>query len=227
MGRFLDQSPRGAMTAAKCVGALERARDCLDELYRACDQAYAGKFNDLGCEAGKRLNQMIWVVTEIGRYLEIERRAQKPIQQLGARAQSGQISPDEWRAEMQSTVMTETMRTMPRIGEPLEILTEAFYWIAFRARRVIRLLPEMGSFEAEGVRNTRNKLIEHSDAKDSGVVISSFAWGAPQGPVLKAIRYSDQFDVWPDQGLFRNALEFAAALKTSAEKATKRLPSRT
>lgn len=207
------------MAALQCVEALERAVAVLDEHYRVCDERFGGKFNDLGVESRKRLKQMIWLLSEIGRYLEMEANAQKPLKKLGARAASGEISSEEWHLQMRSPEMSKLMCSMPRISEPLETLSEAFYWIAFRARRVIRMLPDMGSFEAEGVRNTRNKLIEHAEGKDSGVVISSFGWGAPQGPVIKAIRYGEHADLWPDQGLFNNAAEFAERLRALAEDA--------
>src|SRR5262245_55451662 len=40
----------------------------------------------------------------------------------------------------------------------MEVYTEAFYWIAFRLRDVVRNIPGLGSFKSTGVRDVRNKL---------------------------------------------------------------------
>jgi hypothetical protein len=94
----------------------------------------------------------------------------------------------------------------------LKLLTEAFYHFAWRVRTILRNqrapLPGLTSFECEGVRNVRNKLLEHAEGRDSQVSIQSFGWGAAQGPVLKALRYSGQEEIFPDRGLYRNAEEF-------------------
>lgn len=75
------------------------------------------------------------------------------------------------------------------------------------------------SFECEGVRNVRNKLIEHAEGADSQVTIQSFGWGAAHGPVLKAARYHGQETVFLDAGLFRNAEEFRGNLERAVKSA--------
>ena len=99
----------------------------------------------------------------------------------------------------------------------LELLTEHFYYIAFRLRGIIKHLPGLKSFESQGMRDVRNKLIEHPDKdKDSQIFIRSFGFGNKEiGPVIKAIRYSDQVNIFPDKGLYLNAFE----LKENIEKA--------
>ena len=52
-----------------------------------------------------------------------------------------------------------------------------------------------------------NHLIEHSELKDSQVFIISFAHVGPNGPVIKAARYSHQIDKWKDAGLYKNTKE--------------------
>ena len=106
---------------------------------------------------------------------------------------------------------------MFRLMSELETLTEAFYWISFRTKSVISKLPGLRNFDPIGVRNVRNKLLEHPEGADSGVIWGGFASGGPMGPVLKAPRYDHQTDIWPDAGLFANAIEFSNDLKRHAE----------
>lgn len=94
----------------------------------------------------------------------------------------------------------------------LTLLTEAFYYFAGRVRTILRNtnvpLHGLGGFECEGVRNTRNKLLEHAEKPDSQVFTRSVGCGGTQGPVLKAIRLSTQTEIFPDRGLYVNAEEF-------------------
>ena len=115
----------------------------------------------------------------------------------------------EWYKSMETPEMLSAHEAILSITEPLEFFTEAFYWFAARVRSVIRSLPRLESFEAEGVRNVRNHLLEHPEGKSSGVLINSFGYGLKQGPVIKALRYDHQRTVWPDAGLFVNASEFS------------------
>lgn len=207
------------MDASECIAALMQARSALDRHYRTCDQVYSGKFNELGSEARKRVGQMIWLLSEVGKILLEWEEAQQPLLKLGELLHSGEITPEEWNERMQSPDNIDVTRTATSFSEPLETLTEAFYWIAGRTRAVIRELPNLRGFEGEGVRNTRNKLLEHPGSKDSGVLITSFGWGGNQGPVVKALRFEHQAETWPDKGLFVNAIDFAQELRDKAEKA--------
>jgi hypothetical protein len=211
------------MTANDCIEGLERARGALDEYYRACDRAFNGVHNELGVEARKRIGQMIWLLSEIGRLLSVAEEAQAQERELLVLLRSQQITQDEWHERMRSPGLAQASATLAGVFEPLETLTESFYWIAARARAVIRELPHLSNFEAEGVRNTRNKLLEHPKKKDSGVFITSFAWGADHGPVIKGLRYESQTEIWPDKGLFINATEFADELCAKAARARPRI----
>jgi hypothetical protein len=69
----------------------------------------------------------------------------------------------------------------------LRILTEAFYQSARRIREIARgdqPLPDLRSFECEGVRNVRNHLIERPEQK-SKICAQSFLFDGLQGPKLK------------------------------------------
>lgn len=206
-----------------CVAALQRARHELDRYYRLCDLRFAGAHNDMGVEARKRLTQMLWFLEQIETHQDTAFEAQRMQIALGAQRFSGQITSEEWAERMTSPEMTEALRPMSKAMEAIENLTEAFYWIAFRARTTIRALPDMGAFEGKGVRDTRNKLLEHAEKGDSGVMTTSFGFGHRQGPVIKAVRYTHQTDIWPDRGLFANAMEFATELIRRLEKSCKEL----
>ena len=99
----------------------------------------------------------------------------------------------------------------------MKLLAEAFYYFAGRVRTILRNtqapLPGLACFECDGVRNTRNKLLEHAEGKDSQVSIQSFGWGGSRGPVIKALRYGGQENVFPDRGLYENAEEFRVNLE--------------
>ena len=92
----------------------------------------------------------------------------------------------------------------------LRTLTEAFYYIAARTRSVLRSgeLPGLKSFECPGVRNVRNKLLEHPEGADSRVFTAGFGFGGDTGPHVKAVRRTGQEDIFPDAGLYKNAQEF-------------------
>jgi hypothetical protein len=213
-----DPASETRAAADKCIEALSDARDALDEHYRACDEAFKGHHNELGVEARKRLGQMIWLLSEVRKHHEIGLAAQQPQFDLGAMLQSGEITPEDWSSRISQLAQADAARLITDSGESLETLTEAFYWIASRARNAIRALPKMGGFKAVGVRDTRNWLLEHPDKPQSRVLITSFGWGGACGPVVKAMRLDHQKDTWVDRGLFVNALDFAVELQRKAQR---------
>ena len=92
------------------------------------------------------------------------------------------------------------------IGQDVEMFTEAFYYFAFRFREVVRKVPGFKKFEAVGIRDVRNHLIEHPEKK-SKVLGGSFQHGGAEGPVLKPMRSEAQKGIFVDRGLFVNAAE--------------------
>jgi len=102
-------------------------------------------------------------------------------------------------------------------------LTEMFYYIAARIQTVLsnKHLPELHTFSCPSVTLVRNKLIEHPEKGDSGVVMQSFGWGEELGPVIKAGRRPDQTDRFPDRGLFINAEDFRVRLEAVLTRALK------
>lgn len=45
----------------------------------------------------------------------------------------------------------------------------------------------------------------HTESRDSQVFTRSFGFGGFKGPVAKSIRNNHQKDIFPDQGLYKNA----------------------
>jgi hypothetical protein len=107
-------------------------------------------------------------------------------------------------------------------ADELRALLEAFYYCGFRIRDILRdgrkELGGLGAFEAVGVRNVRNHLVEHPDGV-SGVIVSSFSAGGPVGPRIRPIRWSLDPPGTNDPGLHANATEFNAALESLLEAA--------
>jgi hypothetical protein len=95
----------------------------------------------------------------------------------------------------------------------IRVLTEAFYFCAARARHVIRSIAGLRQFEAPGVRDVRNKLLEHPEKPDSTIVENGFSFGFGCGPVIKGVRRADKVEIFPDRGMYVNAQEFASNLE--------------
>jgi hypothetical protein len=104
----------------------------------------------------------------------------------------------------------------------LHAFTDAFYFLAFRARDVIRRLgPGFGNFDAIGIRATRNDLLAHPERvanPDERIFKQDLFLDDRRGPVLKggtmivhaADRSVDLVDPL-DADLYVNAQEFADA----------------
>src|SRR5260370_27744309 len=150
--------------------------DLFDEYYR--QEEKNSNFNrDVASEARKRLIQLDRILRRIIALEKEEGTIQLPLGMY-------QKGDDE-------TVDKVVYRKI-EIGDELEFLTEAFYYFAFRLRRIIRGLSGLNAFECKGVRDVRNKLIEHPEGRDSEVYILSFGYGGEQRPGIKAPRYEYQ-----------------------------------
>ena len=102
-------------------------------------------------------------------------------------------------------------------ADEVRIFLEGFYYNASRVRDLFRKsqgLPGLKGFEAAGVRDVRNHLVEHP-TKKMGVKIMAIALGGPVGPQLKPFRRSGDPAGTFDAGLRVNAKEFCAALETT------------
>lgn len=188
-----------------------------DEYYRQLDAGAVLGFNrDLGCEVRERLQQLHYIVDRVQDLEEVARQAfsrhrtafAAHIEELTTRGVPYESVP----VPSSVNITREEFEMHEKATFEMKLLTEAFYYLAGRVRTILRNrqapLPGLSSFECEGVRDVRNKLLEHAEGGDSQVSIQSFACGADHGPVLKALRYSGQEHIFPDRGLYKNAEEF-------------------
>ena len=108
-------------------------------------------------------------------------------------------------------VPAEEERKAAQLAFQVRLYTECFYLLAGRLRELIRKgeLPIPGAklFEAAGVRDVRNKLLQHPEGSDSRVFSQSIMFGPEHGPVLKPIRDQERSGVFLDAGLDVNAAE--------------------
>lgn len=175
----------------------------------------------LGSEVRKRLEQLDFIVSRV-KQLEVEATA--AFSRFRAEFEEHARIADEYDGHPNppalpplTRITAEEFAIRHKATFEMELLTETFYYLAGRVRTIAKHsenpLPGLSSFECAGVRNTRNKLLEHPEGKDSKVHMLSFAWGAPRGPVVKAIRWADQAEIFPDKGLYENAEEFRTSFE--------------
>ena len=103
----------------------------------------------------------------------------------------------------------------------VRLLTESFYYLAFRFRQILKVpnkltgnyaLPLLKSFEASGVRDVRNHLVEHPEGPSSQRFSQDHSLGGASGPQLKLDAGATGY---PDAGLFANAADFKRELEKS------------
>lgn len=151
---------------------------------------------DLEQEGIKRLEQLRWLFERIW---VLEEAAELFLQMAFDKVQAGE------------KVDQQSLKTHASNKEEAEILTESFYYIAWRLLGGILMyrFPKLkNGKKVLGIDNVRNKLIEHPRDTGSGVYINSFAYGGPVGPVVKGVRYTGQENVYKDGGLWVNIKEF-------------------
>lgn len=86
------------------------------------------------------------------------------------------------------------------------MLSESFYYFAWRLRQVLVNLPEFKNFNPKGIRNVRYDLLDHPE-KVSRALNPNFMYGhdLPNGPVLKP--FGARRRPIHDQGLYANTKE--------------------
>ncbi|SRR6266536_5574845 len=178
-----------------------------------------GFINDLACEGCDRIKQLDYLIQKVkeleSEAIEISERSKKEFRRWVEYIKANNLDFETTPTPSNINMSQEEYNNYSNLSYELELHTEHFYYIAFRLRGIIKYLPGLKKFESEGIRNVRNKLIEHPDKdKDSQVFIRSFAFGNIEiGPVIKALRYNDQTDVFPDKGLYVNASELRTNLE--------------
>jgi hypothetical protein len=113
-------------------------------------------------------------------------------------------------------VPPEEERKADYLAFQVRLYTECFYLLAGRLRELLRKgklpIPGAKSFESAGVRDVRNKLLQHPEGIDSRVFSQSIMFGPEYGPVLKPIRDRERSNVFVDAGLDVNAAQLHDAL---------------
>jgi hypothetical protein len=165
-------------------------------------------------EASQRLQQMGFIIDRIRK---LSQRTQHSDLMAQARHEHlmQRVAPHLRDLQAHDGMLERLQQTMPMLVNELEIkvLTEAFYYCASRARDVVQMLPGLKKFEAKGVRDVRNWLLEHPEKDASRVIEDGFSFSLENGPVIKGVRRADKVDVFPDRGLYVNANEFATQLE--------------
>ncbi len=182
---------------------------------------------DLGTEIRERLEQMSHIVSKVKSLENIATESHRRFDasmkaHLENLKQRGVSFEDDPHVSFEPMTNEEMQRERQALFE-MTLLTEAFYYFAGRVRTILKNtkfpMPGLTKFECVGVRDTRNKLLEHAEGNDSQVFTRSFGCGGVQGPVIKAIRLSTQTDIFPDAGLYVNAEEFRVNLERLLQKA--------
>jgi len=181
-------------------------------------------------EVQGRMKQMDFMISRIRALLsrteesdEIARR------ELQATLEKSPTLSDPTQTEALEGLRAHLQSIAPIMINDIEItvMTEAFYYCAGRTRTVMRLkglFPALGSFEAHGVRDVRNHLLEHPEGSHSTVIENGMAFGAESGPVIKGLRRTGKVHVFPDRGLYVNAQEFASNLEAKLRAALSTAP---
>ncbi len=202
----------------------DKVIELFDNYYRLADQLSGTDLNrDLAMEVRDRLVLMNDVIRRV---IAAQQRLEASIARSQEAFRSHIVQLEEAGVPYESAPAPEGVRATPeqltqyqQAWRDIELFTEMFYHLGHRVRVIIRHkvqpLPHLGSFEASGVRDVRNHLLEHPESKDSQVFARSFGAGGANGPVVKSIRETGHEEVWPDQGLFFNAREFDLNLRQS------------
>lgn len=169
-----------------------------NQYYKLIDNVFEGKNNDLAIEAHKRL-----LTTD--RYV-------KRIYKLNTKIRNFPMKPPSKR--INKRISRKALQSQKRDIRNLEEFTEYFYYTSHRFIKIFRDLPQIGNIKKAGILRVRNNLLEHSDRKDSRILINSFSCGGMNGPVIKGPRYSHQINLHRDLGVYLNAVELKQILKT-------------
>lgn len=112
----------------------------------------------------------------------------------------------------------------------MRLLTETFYYFAFRARQILRndvhRFSGLRGFDCPGVRDVRNHLIEHPEGSHSRIFNRTFSWAMESGMQLKSARQDWEGSAFIDAGFNANAEEFANRLSASIRAAIDTLSQR-
>lgn len=162
---------------------------------------------NLAIEVRKRIEQLSYYYEIIDekhtRFMELNWREYRKMEALRKKFPYGRIVVEK----------SDDRLEMDKLIFEIEMFTESFYYLAGRMRTILKHeskpLPGLNSFESVGARNVRNHLLEHAEGRSSRVLMQSFGVGGEQGPTIKVEREEGQEDIFPDAGLWANAVEIA------------------
>ena len=145
--------------------------------------------NDLTCEGRDRIKQLDYLIQKVkeleSQALEISDRHTREFTKWIEYTKENNLDFETTLAPSNINMTQEEYSCYSILSYEIELHTEHFYYIAFRVRGIINYLPGLKKFESKGIRDVRNKLIEHPDKdKDSQVFIRSFAFGELQVGLL-------------------------------------------
>lgn len=206
-----------ALSAEKASASIAKAIEVFGAYLKRLDSIHPSLIEQ-ATDAKKRLKQSRLVLLRVNDLLAESRAASKLTDvDLELQERDGvEAAVADWRARTDNgATVVEVMKN----SEWIELLCEQFYWVSFRARSAVRHLPLLDKFEAIGVRNNRNQLIEHTEGRQSRIFNGGFGFGGEQGPVLACMRLDSAPDSWRDAGLFRNVEEFSDNLVVAIDRA--------
>lgn len=176
----------------------------------------------LGSEAFERLEQMQFLLSRVT-------AIQRHVLGGGPLSVSGFLLQIE-RPSM-SADSTDTGVAICAAFFHVRLYTESFYYLAFRFCQILTTrnqptgsypLPLLHKFEAVGIREVRNHLLEHPEGRTSQRFSQDHSLGGTNGPQLKL---DSTTSAHRDNGLFANAAEFKQRLHAALTQAITTLES--
>jgi hypothetical protein len=179
----------------------------------------------LAAEVKERLRQLQFILQRVSTLEGVESIAMRKVQTQGSK-HAASMTARGIAQQPTPPALVEALNgaweQMAVAETEIRVLTEAFYYFAERIRTIARDSLPFIKFQANGVRDVRNKLIEHSDHKDSRILAQSFGFGGEHGPVIKGGRPTNEGNKFPDRGLYVNADEFGSGLLRALDRALAR-----
>lgn len=187
-----------------------------DQYVASPTTAQQPSFNvDLAAEVQERLRQLDLIVAKVRSLEEAgaahQRQFAAKLWTHGEIPESvGVSAPREMSAEITS-LLTANRTHMVDSTREIRLLTEAFYYFAFRVSQILthhsKPLPGLSTFECVEMRDVRNHLIEHPE-RNSKLYAQSFVYGQVAGPALKTGDLGKIGEHFRDAGLYVNANTF-------------------
>jgi hypothetical protein len=197
-------------------------RELFNNYYRKMDlEGFSGFNKAVGVEVGERLDQLTFLVDQVHDRLDSlqnQYRTNSPHQdevwRLVAEAHArGEFPPENLPIRYWTQ---EEAQAYSRTTSEARLFAESYYYFAHRVRILLRHwskpLPYLSGFEARGVRDVRNKLIEHASPEEQ-VMAMGFQISPDTGPVLGPFIINGHTAPVHDRGLFPNAEEFRNELE--------------